>query len=576
MLNFVNGLGSEALLEILLLSKDATAIYTSEDLRIQLVNNAMLALWGKDRSIQGLRFEDALPELKGQPFTELLKKVWRTGETFTAKDTPATLEIDGQLKTSYFDFIYRAIHDGQGQVRCILHTATDVTDRMAAWELVRLKGESERQIKNDLRQANEKLNQSIQDLEALNEEYESTNEELHNTNEALAAINEEYQATNEELQTTLEELSKLNWEYNSANEQLRITSEKLAESQQTLDIAMQSARLGNYQLDINTGKMDCSVQCKANFGLEADVRFDLGDLMTAILPAHREMVQQNIQIAISERKLYQAEYQVQWPDGSFHWIMASGTPHFDEQGQVVKMTGITQRITERKDFELRKDEFLSVASHELKTPLTALKANLQLLDRIKERSADASLVKLIENANRTMGKVTAMVDELLDMGKYSRGLNELNKSRFELSALLENAFSHLPEDLQKKIILEAEPLEVFADEQRIEQVVANLVNNGVKYAPQSKSIRLRLFAEEETVKVTVSDQGDGIAPERIPKLFERYYQAERGQQQAGSLGLGLYICSEIIKRHGGHIGVESVVGKGSDFWFTLPLSQSKA
>ncbi len=120
-------LTDQMLLDILSKSKDATAVYDSADLHIRFVNNAMLELWGKDISVKGKKIENVLPELHDQPFFDLLKKVWQTGETFSATNTPASLLIDGELKTSFFDFEYQAILNEEGQTYAILHTSTDVT-----------------------------------------------------------------------------------------------------------------------------------------------------------------------------------------------------------------------------------------------------------------------------------------------------------------------------------------------------------------------------------------------------------------------------------------------------------------
>lgn len=171
MINYFSALGTEAIFGILKQSSDATAIYTGHELSIQFVNDAMLKIWGKDESIKGLRFEDALPELKGQPFTQLLKDVWTSGEVYEAKNTPATLEIGGEMITSYFDFIYKPIIDIDSKIYCILHTATDVTEKVKAWKIVCEKEAREQEINEE--------------LAAANEEYRATNDELNDTNALL-------------------------------------------------------------------------------------------------------------------------------------------------------------------------------------------------------------------------------------------------------------------------------------------------------------------------------------------------------------------------------------------------------
>lgn len=123
-----------------------------------------------------------------------------------------------------------------------------------------------------------------------------------------------------------------------------------------------------------------------------------------------------------------------------------------------------------------------------------------------------------------------------------------------------------------KITVIGEDVAINADQARIEQVLNNLVNNAVKYAPQSRDIELKLEVQPTCVKISVKDHGPGISEEQIPHLFERYWRASHDGASYSGLGLGLFICAEIVKRHGGEIGVESEIGKGTTFWFTLPLS----
>jgi len=116
-------------------------------------------------------------------------------------------------------------------------------------------------------------------------------------------------------------------------------------------------------------------------------------------------------------------------------------------------------------------------------------------------------------------------------------------------------------------------LEMYADQHAIDQVIVNLVNNAVKYAPDSLEVIMNIEKAGDFVKVSIIDKGPGISPEKIPHLFDRYYQGEASGFQNSGLGLGLYICAEVIKRHGGKIGVDSEVGKGSTFWFTVPVAE---
>ncbi|MEO6977232.1 MAG: PAS domain-containing protein, partial [Mucilaginibacter sp.] len=157
-------LNNEQLLQVLSSSNNAVAIHITEDAIIQYASDRMIAIWGKDRSVIGKSLAGALPELKGQPFIDLFKKVWNEGITVSGTDTPAQLEINGALQTFYFDFEYRAIKNEAGKTYCILHSATDVTDRVTNAEKVQNLTEELRASNEELRAANEELNASNQEL----------------------------------------------------------------------------------------------------------------------------------------------------------------------------------------------------------------------------------------------------------------------------------------------------------------------------------------------------------------------------------------------------------------------------
>nr|WP_294875249.1 ATP-binding protein [uncultured Pedobacter sp.] len=347
------------------------------------------------------------------------------------------------------------------------------------------------------------------------------------------------------------------------------------EINQRLEIALDASKLGSTEVDLATGIMQSTAQFKANYGYGKDETFNYPDLFNAMFPEHRDRVKALVQEAIAKNGIYKAEYPVKWRDGSIHWISAHGRPRYDEHGKVNRMVGMTADITESKLFEQRRDDFLSIASHELKTPVTSLKASLQLLDRIKEKPTSPIHVKLIEQANRSMEKMSVLVDDLLNANRMAEGQLKLTKTTFTVADMLNLCCNHVRFENKYKLIIEGDQdLQIYADENRIDQVVVNFINNAVKYAPDSKDIYLNIERIENYVKVSVKDTGPGIESHIIPNLFDRYYRVSYEGDNYTGLGLGLYICSEIIKRHGGDIGVESEVGIGSTFWFTIPINEN--
>ncbi|MBL4674770.1 MAG: PAS domain-containing sensor histidine kinase [Mucilaginibacter sp.] len=260
-------------------------------------------------------------------------------------------------------------------------------------------------------------------------------------------------------------------------------------------------------------------------------------------------------------------------DGEYRWFLSRMVPAKDQDGNVISWFGTNTDITEQRKMDEQKDDFISIASHELKTPLTSLKANLQILERMKDNLSNPMAPQLIDSSNKSMQKISTLVDDLLNINRFSEGKLQLQKTRFNVWKMLNACSSHVRVDGKHELIVEVDKqLHIYADEHRIDQVVVNFVNNAVKYAPHGRKIWLIVDDLGDNVKISVKDTGAGIPAEQLPHLFDRYWQADQFAPKYNGLGLGLFICAEIIKRHGGHIGADSVLGEGSTFWFTLPKS----
>jgi len=221
----------------------------------------------------------------------------------------------------------------------------------------------------------------------------------------------------------------------------------------------------------------------------------------------------------------------------------------------------------------KKDEFMSIASHELKTPITSVKASLQVLQRMAAKNeALVETVPFVEKAARQVNKLTDIIHELLDVTRVQAGKLELHQTEFNLIELVEECVEQCQaEDGNQKIKIEGEKtVMVNADRNRVEQVISNLLTNAIKYSPSHKQISISIERRDNSlVKISVKDQGIGIPADKIENVFDRFYRVENNSPHLSGLGLGLYISSEIIKRHGREIGVESTPEKGSVFWFTL-------
>ena len=234
-----------------------------------------------------------------------------------------------------------------------------------------------------------------------------------------------------------------------------------------------------------------------------------------------------------------------------------------------------QEIKARVEAESKKDEFISVASHELKTPMTTLTASIQMLKRLYTKDPlSVSITKLIDTSDKSASKLGVLVRELLNVSRLEEGQLKLTKSWFKLSQVINECCDHVSLLGTHNLLIEGDiDLEVFADPHRIDQVIVNFINNAVKYSPEFSDIRLLVEQQGNCAKLSVIDKGIGIEEGKMAYLFDRYYRVDTSGVQYSGLGLGLYISAEIIRLHNGEIGVSSEEGKGATFWFTIPIEK---
>ena len=236
-------------------------------------------------------------------------------------------------------------------------------------------------------------------------------------------------------------------------------------------------------------------------------------------------------------------------------------------------TKLLEEIEFRKEAERKKDEFISIASHELKTPMTSIKGYIQLLERsLDKEDLETTRVRLHKVQNQ-VEKLNLLVADLLDISKIESGKLKFNKKYFSFDKILDHIVEIMEQaNPQVKFIKKGQiTTEIFGDEMRIEQVIINFITNAIKYAPDSDEVHFTSELRGDEIYFSVKDFGIGMAKEHQQQIFDKFYRVEETSERFQGLGIGLYICQEIIERHEGKIGVNSEPDEGSEFYFTIPL-----
>ncbi|HTE00394.1 MAG TPA: PAS domain-containing sensor histidine kinase [Mucilaginibacter sp.] len=301
--------------------------------------------------------------------------------------------------------------------------------------------------------------------------------------------------------------------------------------------------------------------------------------LEAIHPDDRQGVIEKLGTDFMAQKSMQIKFRFRNTSGQYRWMLTYANPIYnpDFGGYIGSMIDIDEQERAQKATRLllrRKDEFLGIASHELKTPITSLKASVQILDKLSENEFDPSKIRpFISMANKQVRKLIEIVDDLLDVTKIQSGKMQLNLSRYLFQDSVQDCISEITQYTKNHqlIIDKNEPVTIFADRTRIEQVIVNFLSNAIKYSPDKDRIIVNIEKIGNELKFSVTDFGIGIPHDKQTYIFDRFFRVHESSQSFSGLGLGLYISAEIINRHKGNVGMESEEGKGSTFWFTLPV-----
>jgi len=357
--------------------------------------------------------------------------------------------------------------------------------------------------------------------------------------------------------------------------ELKRTQLELDISSKMLGMSIDAAELGTFSIHATTRAFQTSAHFKEIFGYYADQELSYETVIERVEEGHRERFVNAIELSINKGDKCDLEFALRnSQDNQLQWVRIIGNLSYNAENQPSYFTGILNDITVHKQDELRKNDFLAMVSHDLKSPLTAIQAYLQLITLKVNKIDDAFIATSLTKVNGAIKKMNAMINGFLTVSGLVEGQIYLDLETFQLNSLI----IELVEECRflnpgfEFVFVAGPELMLTADRNKVSQVINNFLNNAIKYSKDEKLIEIYTVKSNGMAQVSVKDFGIGIMKQDHEKLFDRYYRVKRlDNKSIPGFGLGLYLAAEIIKRHGGKVWVESEIDQGSSFFFSLPF-----
>lgn len=610
-------------------------VYVGPEMRIQLVNQSIMDIWGKGNDIAGKLYSEVLPELENQKVFEQLKNVYDSGIAYHAKNTKINLIVNGKRKAYYFNYSFTPLFDAEGKVYGVMNTAADVTELNIAKHKLE---KSEQNLRNIILQAPvamcifrgadftvEIANDMMLDFwgsssdrilgrpifEGLPEVKDQGFEDLLNkvyttgaTHKALEVpvtvprdgnletvyIDFVYEAFRDENGI----ISGVMAVVIDATEQV-LNRKEIEEAQEKARLAIESADLGPYEVNMTTNEINTSVRFNEIWGIKGEVtrerliEFIHTDDLSIREKAHAD--------SLKTGNLHY-ETRIIKEDNSIHWVKIKGKIIYDENNLPVTLLGVIQDITEQKRFaeELTRQvnertiqlqrsnddllQFAHVASHDLKEPIRKIKI---FTNMIESDYADI----LPERGMTYLAKVQNATDRMFSMVEGVLAYSTINSAERPIENVnLNTAIDHIETDLeilmsQKNATIIREKLpKLQGASVLLYQLFYNLINNALKFAKADEAsvitISSSVFTKDKAdfIKIIVADNGIGIDPDYCHRIFDAFTRLNTKDKYEGT-GLGLALCKKIVERHHGTILAEGEIGKGAAFIIELPLEQTQ-
>ncbi len=572
----------------------------------ELVNESYQKLFGV-RDFVNKPLLEALPELVGQGLDKILDNVYETGEIFLGTEMLVWVAYDEGLEPAerYFNFSYQPIFDEDNQITGILVFGYEVTEQIFSR---RMRQEDADRFKTLAEVMPQKMNttDAAGNVDYYNQQwldYTQMNfEQLKDWDWDKIVHPDDLASTVKKWQYSIDTGKEFNieqrilrhdgvyhWHLTRAIPHKDSNGKIIAwiGTNTDIDEQMQATEKIRLAEEFSTSVLQSSPDCVKVLDKEGLIFFmntnglclmEIDDF-NIMKNKHwadiwgkenKPAVEVALETAFGGNT---AHFQAYCPTakGMPKWWDVIVTPLFSSDGMVTQLISVSRDITDRIQLEQKKDEFISIASHEMKTPLTTAKAYLQLLEMTLE--GDETSMLYAKKASDAVGRLNSLITELLDASKIQNGRLNYNVSKFNFSDMIQNTIEDIGHSFPSYQITKTGIISqlFWGDENRLQQVIINLLTNAIKYAPKAFEILVNLTEDENQLTVSVTDKGIGMSENHLKKVFDRYYRVEEHAIQFQGLGIGLYISYDIVMRHGGKMWVESEVGKGSTFYFTLPF-----
>ena len=375
------------------------------------------------------------------------------------------------------------------------------------------------------------------------------------------------------LRSYAEQLELKNNELQLSNKELQDTREQLARSRTRYLIEAMPHIVATTASD---GTLDYANQHLMNYlGLTFE-EVQQGKWFDAVHPTDKKRLITTWKRRLQEKENLQIEFRFKRSDGEYLWHLAIAKPVVKKPDDQLDLWIVTlTNIHDQKLMEEKKDEFIGIASHELKTPLTSAKAYAQMLQILLKKEPNEEALLYVKRTNLFIDRLNNLIAELLDITKIQHGKLQMNPAPFDFNNMVADTVELIQHSKPKHHIHlhGAASHTVIGDKDRIQQVLINLLTNAIKYSPGADRVDINIINEKNRLCVKVQDYGIGIPKSDQQKIFDRFYRVEDEATKFQGLGIGLFISAEIIKRHDGDIWVESSPNKGSTFYFTLPYAE---